>query len=188
MAIKSWKEYEETKSKASVLRQLHDLKYELTQRTFYRHCKNGQCRVNDEGVYSRRMLKLYIEAEGIKQTGNTVEDENGPSTVLSVEKQQLENQKLRIQNRTSELNLKKKEGKLIERERFDTEMSTRAVALSNGFHQMIEMEAPALITAVGGDVSRLVEFVDLISQVWDELLNNYSRNDEFEVLFEEENK
>jgi hypothetical protein len=59
------------------------------------------------------------------------------------------------------------------------------VALDNGFRQKMEMEASSLIVAVKGELSRQMEFTDLIMQMWDELLNSFSTADEFEVLFEE---
>ncbi len=183
--IGAWAEYQETKVKASVLGQLLDLGYELSQRTFYRHCKQGKCRVNRDGVFSRRLVKQYVETEGISRTGQDIED-NGPDVALSIEKQRLENEKLQINNGHAALKFKKDQDLLLEREALYLEMAARTVALDNGFRQLIDMEAPAMIATVKGDVTRLSEFTDMLHQLWNELLNSFSTTDEFEVLFEEE--
>ncbi len=186
MTTKAWAEWQDTKNKAEVLRQLLDLGYELTARTFYRHCSQGKCRVNEEGFYSRRIVKEgYIEAQGILRSGQPAE-ENGPDVALSVEKQKLENRKLELSNAREELKHKKEQGLLVEREALHLEMAARTVAIDNAFRQKLDMDAPMLIAAVNGDLSRQVEFVDLILQLWNELLNGFSSTDEFEILFEDE--
>lgn len=184
MTIRAWVEFKESKNRAEVLRQLQDLGYELTQRTFYRHCQQGKCRVNQDGLYSRRLVKQYIEAEGIGRMGEP-EEEEGPNVALSIEKLQLENEKLKISNQHAALKFNKDQGLLLDRDALYLEMAARAVALDNGFRQKMEMEASALIVAVKGELSRQMEFIDLIMQTWDELLNSFSTADEFEVLFEE---
>ncbi len=185
MTIRAWVEFKEGKNKAEVLRQLQDLGYELTQRTFYRHCQQGKCRLNQDGVYSRRLVKQYIEAEGIGRIGEP-EEKEGPNIALSIEKLQLENEKLKINNQHAALKFNKDQGLLLERDALYLEMASRTVALDNGFRQKIEMEAPALIVAVKGELARQAEFTDLLLQVWDELLNSFSTADEFEVLFEDD--
>lgn len=182
MAIRSWKEYQDCEKPADVYRQLVELGYKISERTFYRHCEKGKCRVNEDGLYSRRMVKQYLVAEGKLSQA----DEGGPNTELSVEKQKLENRKLELANNIATLNYKKKQGLLLDRDALHLEMASRTVALDNGYKQKIDMEAAALITVVNGDISRQVEFVDMLLQIWNELLNSYSQTDEFEVLFEED--
>jgi len=77
-------------------------------------------------------------------------------------------------------------GKLIDREALYLELAARAVTIDNGFRQKIEMTVPELIAIVKGDASRQVEFLDMLMQAWDELLNSYATTAEFEVLFDEE--
>ena len=183
---KEWREFRETAVKAEVLAQLVAMGYEITERTFYRHCKQGKCRPNSERLYSRRLVKQYVESEGITRRGVVVEDDNGPDVALSIEKQRLENEKLRISNDTNAIKLQRFRGQLIDREALYLELAARAVTLDNGFRQKIEMVSPELIALVKGEPARQVEFVETIFQAWDELLNSYASTDEFEVLFEEE--
>jgi hypothetical protein len=182
--IQAWAEFRESKSKADILRQLQDLGYEITQRTFYRHCSIGKCQTGKDKKYTRRTVKAYVEAEGLPRNGVDADESDGPSGALSVEKQRLENEKLRLHNATAEIEYKKKTGQLIEREALYLELAARAVAIDNGFLQMVEIEAAALIVAVRGDQSRQPEFVSMLRDIWHTLLNTYSTTDEFEVLFE----
>jgi hypothetical protein len=184
--MKEWSEYSDTANKADVLRQLQELGYDLTQRTFYRHCQQGKCRTSSAGLYSRRLVKQYLEAEGIKRTGEAAGDDNGPDLAESLLKQRLENQKLDWHNKNAELDFKKKAGALIERDGVYLEIAARYVTLDNAFRQKIETAAPEIIAAVGGDLSRLLEFNEMITTMWDEMLNSFVTMDEFEVLFTEE--
>lgn len=182
----AWAEYQDTKDKAYVLRQLIALGYELTRSTFYRHCDKGQCRANDDGVYSRRMVKAeYCEAVPIQREGDRG-GSGGQGAAFSIEKQKLENEKLRLHNRREDLKVKKEEGLVFEKAAFYLEMAARTVILDNSFIQKIDLEGPAIIAAVGGDVSRMPEFMDMMTTIWNELLNSFSTTDEFEVLFEED--
>jgi hypothetical protein len=183
---KEWREFRETAVKAEVLSQLVAMGYEITGRTFYRHCKQGKCRPNEERLFSRRLVKQYVETEGITRRGVVVADDNGPDVALSIEKQRLENEKLRISNDTNAIKLQRFRGQLIDREALYLELAARAVTLDNGFRQKIEMTSPELIALVKGEPARQVEFVETIFQAWDELLNSFATSDEFEVLFEEE--
>lgn len=185
-AIRAWAEFKDSKSKAEILRQLQELGYEITQRSFYRHCTQGKCRAGKGGMYTRRLVKAYVEAEGLRRNGSDSEDADGPNAALSVEKQRLENRKLDLHNQNAELEYKKKQGLLIEREALYLELAARAVALDNGFRQTIEIESPGLIAALGCDMVRQPEFIDLLLGIWNELLNSYATTDEFEVLFESE--
>jgi hypothetical protein len=184
--MKEWQEYIESSNKAEVLRQLHDLGYKLTQRTFYRQCKEGKCRPGKDGVYTRRLVKQYIDAAGIRRTGAPAGEDNGPDIALSLRKQKLENEKLEWHNKKSQLDYEKAAGALIEREGIYLELAARFVTLDNAFRQKLDTAAPEIIAAVGGDQTRLVEFSEMVMTMWDEMLNSFVSLDEFEVLFADE--
>ena len=185
MTTKAWAEYQDTKKKAEVLRQLLDLGYQLTERTFYRHCKQGKCRVNEEGFYSRKMVKdQYVEAEGIVRSGQQAGD-NGPDVGMSVEKQRLENRKLELHNEREELKHKKDLGLLIERPGLYLEIAARQVALDGMFRQLVDMEGSQIITLANGDMSRLPELKEYLFTAWEDMLRTFSNIDEFEVIFDD---
>lgn len=184
--MKEWSEFIETTNKAEVLRQLLELGYgDLTQRTFYRDCKDGKCRKNGDGLYSRRLVKQYVETKGLLRTGEAADD-NGPDVALSIAKQQLENEKLDWHNKNARLDYEKKAGALIDRDGVYLEIAARYVALDNAFRQKLDTTAAEMIATVGGDQARILEFTEMVAGMWDELLNSFVTMDEFEVIFQEE--
>lgn len=184
--MKEWSEYIETANKAEVLRQLQEMGYELlTQRTFYRHCKQGSCRQKD-GIYTRRLVKQYIEATGLRRTGESSGTDPGPDLAESIRKQQLENEKLEWHNKNAKIDHDKKVGALIEREGVYLEIAARYVTLDNAFRQKMETSAADIIAAVSGDQARIMEFNEMITAMWDEVLNDFCTMDRFEVLFAED--
>lgn len=181
--VMEWQEFTETSNKAEVLRQVEAMGYAITQRTFYRHCGQGKCRTNNDGVYSRRLVKQYIETEGILRTGEPVAEQNGPDVALAVAKQQGEVEKLRIDNERASLKLQKERGELIEREAVYLELAARGVVLSNSFeNDIVDERSRELIVAVGGDLGRIHEFQDLLRGYWVDLINSYCTTD-IEVFF-----
>lgn len=185
--VSIWTDFEETTVKLDVLRQLQAMGYQVTQRTFYRHCKEGKCRRNGDGVYSRRLVKAYCDAEGLARTGADPEaDDGGKVAAKQAEKINKENEKLEYTNKLLKLRYERSIGRVIERDGLYLELAARKVALDTGFSQRLSMEAPKLIASIGGDLNRQLEFEDLVKDlVWNPLLNDYSAIDEFEVLFED---
>lgn len=180
-----WQQYTETTNQADVFRQLEALGYEISQRSFYRHCSQGKCRRNDNRVFTRRLVKQYVEAEGLLRKGETVGD-SGPDVALSIEKQQLENKKLDWANKKAELDYKKASGQLIEREAIYLELAAREVVLVNSFeHEVIDERSRELIVAVNGDLGKVHEFQDLLRALFADLMNSFCDTKEFEVLFED---
>jgi hypothetical protein len=184
--MKEWPEYIDTATPAEVLRQLHDLGYPVTQRTFYRHCDQGKCHKGKDGLYTRRLVKQYIETEGIRREGESGVEESGPDISEAIRKQRLENEKLEWHNKTARLKYETESGALIEREGVFLELAARYVTLDNAFRQHLDQAAPEIILAVGGDQARLVEFAEMMLAMWDEMLNGFVNVDEFEVLFADE--
>lgn len=186
VAALEWSQFVDTKNKAEVFRFLAAAGYAVVERTFYRHVAQGKCHKNKDGIYTRRLVKQYVEAEGIRRVGEDSQEEIGPDISEAILKQKLENQKLEWHNKAAELKYKKEGGELIEREGVYLELAARYVTLDNNFRQHLDQNAPAIIAAVGGDQTRLVELADMLLAMWDEMLNSFVRVDEFEVLFADE--
>lgn len=180
-----WEDFEDTPNKAEVLRHLHAMGYDITQRTFYRHCKQGKLHKSTKNIFTRRLVQQYVTSAGLYRPG-TAPGEGSNTDDLAREKLRVEIKKLDEGGRREALKRKKEEGKLIDRADLYLELAARAVAVDTGFRQMINVEAPTLIAAVKGDVTRQSEFEDLLLGAWNRLLDSYATSDEFEVLFEDE--
>jgi len=185
--VSIWSDFVETANKRDVYRQLVAMGYQVAERTFYRHCTQGLCRKNKDGVYSQRLLKSYVDHEGLARTGaDPAEDDGGKVAVKQAEKIEKESEKLDLTNKLLQLKYDRSVGKLIERDGLYLELAARMVALDTGFRQRLSMESPKLIASINGDLNRQLEFEDLVLDlVWNELLNDYCSIDEFEVLFED---
>jgi len=186
VSLMEWQEYQDTGNKAEVLRQLIDLGYDITQRTFYRHCKQGKCRQNPDGVFSRRLVRQYVEAEGLRRKGEA-EDDDGPDVSLAIEKQRLENRKLEWANKKAQLDYEKAIGQVIEREAVYLEIAARWTVLNSSFlGDIVDEKSRELIVSVNGDLTKLAEFQDLLKSYWIDIANSFCTMDEFEVLFDDE--
>ena len=183
--VSIWSDFSETSVPAEAFRQLVAMGFNVKQSTFYRHCDKGRCRKNTNGLYTARMMKQYIEAEGYIRPGDDTEDENDNISSLTVRKLEGENEKLYWSNKQAKLKYEKEMGKLIEREGLNLEMAARTVAFATGYRQKVSMESPKLITAMNGDITRQPEFEDLLLGIFDELLNEFCSIEEFSVLFDD---
>jgi len=178
----NWSDYADTANKAEVLRHLQGMGYQISQRTFYRHCKRGKLHKNTDGVYSRRLVKQYVKEAGLYRPGREPDSGGNPED-LAAEKLQAEVEKLKASGARERLKLERERGRLIERDLLYPELAARAVTLDTGFRQMVHVEASMLIQLVGGNLNRQTEFVDYLLQAWNELMNGYASTDEFEVFF-----
>ncbi|MFT5730769.1 MAG: hypothetical protein ACI8PB_004959 [Desulforhopalus sp.] len=181
-----WQEYQDTDVPKEVHRQLELLGYDIAQSTFYRHCDRGTCAKNDEGLYSRRMVSDYVKAKSLLRNGEIEDSTPGPDMSLSIEKQRLENEKLSLHNKREKIKAAKEDGSVIEREGLYLEIAARDVALDGMYRQRMEMDATQIIAAVGGDVSKLPEFNEMVFAIWEELMTEFANVEEFEVLFEDQ--
>lgn len=182
----SWNDFEDTPTKAEVLRHLKTMGYDITQRTFYRHCDQGKLHKSTENLYTLRLVQQYVKTVGLFRPG-TAPGEDSNIDSLATDKMKAEIKKLAESGRREELKRKKEEGQLVDRQDLYLELASRSVALDTGFRQMINVEASTLIVAVKGDINRQREFEDLLLLAWNRLLDSYDTTDEFEILFEEEN-
>lgn len=183
--LPDWKDFEETKNKAEVLRHLKAMGYDITQRTFYRHCKQGKLHKSTKNIFTLRLVQQYVKTVGLYRPG-TAPGEGSNTDDLARDKLKAEIRKLDESGAREALKRKREEGKLIDRADLYLELAARAVTMDTGFRQMINVEAPTLIAAVKGDVTRQNEFEDLLIDAWNRLLDSYATSDEFEILFEDE--
>ncbi len=180
-----WQDYKETKTKAEVFRHLTAMGYDITQRTFYRHCKQGKLHKSTKNIFTLRLVQQYVKSAGLYRPG-TAPGEGSNTDDLARDKLKAEIKKLDESGAREALKRKKEEGQLIDRVDLYLELAARAVTIDTGFRQMINVEAPTLIAAVKGSITRQNEFEDLLLGAWNRLLDSYATNDEFEVLFEDE--
>lgn len=174
-----WKLFGNTKLKSEAYQFLIDNGWEVSERTFYRHCEHGKLKYNREGVYTWRMLKKYAEVWLIRNT----EDDEGETNHenLTAIKIREEIEKLRISNEKSKFNLEVERKKYIYIDDIERELAARALMLDNGFDFLFQSKALEIIGLVGGDLNKAGILKDFLINVKDEQLTKYANFTEFKL-------
>ncbi len=150
---------------------------------FYTHCKEGKLRPNTAGEYESKAIDKYAKTYlRRKDTGKKV----------SVQQEQLQEQKLKAeikrltaQAAKAEHELLIAEGKYIPREDVDLELVGRAIVLDSVLSNWIQTVAPDWIDLVKGDVKKISELIDSALAGKDAALNEFASKREYEIEIEE---
>jgi len=184
-AAPGWADFRDTANKAEVLRFLQRMGYAVAQRTFYRHCAEGKCKLGTGGMYSRRTVKSYADHHlHLAGSGPGPAVESEENLLQARLKEQVERE--RINRQRDEIRLRRESGAVIDRDSLNLEVAARAVALDAGFRQTVNARAMEWIVVCGGNTDKIAELTALILRDWDELINTYATAGEFEVVFEDE--
>jgi len=174
----AWSAFEDTANKQAVLRFLVAAGYQVAERTFYRHCKKGQLSQNENGLYTRRLVKAYAIAALLPPAGEEKTED------LESIKARLQIKKLEDEIARSRFADGKDRKRYIKRDEIDHEMAARAVVLDSGTEHLFRTKAREWCVLVGGDPERAPELVEALLGGWHALLNRYASTEEFTVIFE----
>ena len=177
-----WKQFEDTRNRADVLRFLKKQQWQVTDRTFYRHCKDGKVRKNRNGFYTSRMVKKYAETWLTRPSGKTVQQEGED---LLAEKTREEIERIRVDREHRRFKFEVEQKLYLPRADVEAELAGRAIVLDNGLTYLIQANANELIALVGGDQTRSGELVAFLVEKKDRLMNEYAAMGDFVVDIEE---
>ncbi|MEZ6854211.1 hypothetical protein [Halodesulfovibrio aestuarii] len=113
------------------------------------------------------------------------ESEIGKNTKLQERKYLAEIHRIEEQGKREEIKRKREEGLLIPREEVETEMATRAVVLEDGLKSRFERDVVKIIETASGDPNKSVAVLNLLGEMVDAALNEYSQEILLEVEFVE---
>jgi vacuolar-type H+-ATPase subunit I/STV1 len=176
----SWSAFRDTASKADVLRFLLSAGYKVASRTFYRHCKTGLLNKNNDGFYTRRLVKKYAE--------NNLEHEDpdiGTAGELEVQKKQAEISRIRTIDARERFRLEKEKGNYLDRTLLGFELASRLVMLDNGFRNLVNAKSLKWIVQAGGDQNKIPDLIESMLADWDGLLDKYADMETLELIFEQ---
>lgn len=181
MSMAGLSSFTDSSKKADVLRALNSAGFKITRRTFYRDCEKGKLSPNEDGLYTKRLVKAYAQKYILPPAAPGTE-------ALEAKKIRLQIQKLEQENEQNAFKFAKERGRYIKRDQISHEMAARGVVLDSGTVQMFRAKAREWCVLVGGDPERAPELVEAMITGWNCLLNEYSRIQAFTVIFETENE
>lgn len=178
-----WSGFVDTKVRLDVLRYLQADGWEVKKQTFYNHCNDGKLTVNQNGLYTKRLVKKYAETWLVRTaTGKTIAEEGDD---LAAQKTRAEISRIRTAQEREQLKLDVERGKYILRSDVEAQLAGRAVMFDNGLTHLFQSAVPDMIALVKGDQRLAADLLSFLMDKKDALLNEYATMDQIQVVFEE---
>ncbi len=141
----------------------------------------GRLKKQADGTFRLRDVERYFATLPMAGTPDVVAEK---AADRRRRKEEEEIRKLKAGADRDEFALAVQKGRYIARERVHLELAARAVALAADIKTSFEARSLEIIEAVDGNPKKSASLVELLEQIFDEALNGYSREMEFEVEFE----
>jgi hypothetical protein len=143
----------------AVVEYLKSRGWKIKKSTAYQHVKdkslqrqaNGTFSINDVENYAVRCLKRLDGASAKK----SIDDMHTRKFIADVAAAEYE---ARIKKKKAEAI----EGKYVDREIFEDELATQALAFRNALHTFIHSQAEEIVNFVGGDISKIPDLIELL--------------------------
>lgn len=156
---------------------------QIKQAKLYKDVRAGFLRRQKDGSFKRSDVDRY--AASLKPIA-LPERETDDLSALAKQEQEERVLKLREQREGLAFERGIKERKYILREDVSLELASRAMALSIGLRSALQIAAPELIQAAGGDKNRADDLVRELERHLDEALNEFSKPMTFVLGIEHE--
>jgi len=169
------------KNRLEVMKHLRREGFKIGKTKLYKDATDGLLRIQSDGSVLEKDIDRYVRISGLKKPAEISDAE---LQMLQKKKGEMEVKKLEAQVSDMTFRQAVAQGKFIPRAEFEMEVAGRAGALDAGFRHMIMMIASNLIEAVGGDLSLVPVFLEMIYSEYDILMNEYASMDNFQVIFE----
>lgn len=180
-----WQSFADTRNKADVLRWINASGYDVPMRTFYRHCKRGICPTNEQGLFTWRLVKRYIETMLVRSNGHDNSMDNAGPEDLEAEKKRTDIERNHVIIERERHKLSVDQGKYIPRADLGLEMAARALLLSTSFAATVRELAPQWCLLVGGRQDKVNTLIDAVLDAHDAMFDGYaSTNKQWEVLLD----
>lgn len=165
-----------------VLEYLQNSGWKVSRTSLYRDNGNGKLRPRDDGEFHVKDVDRYAKT-WLKQkaTGKRLRDQTDE---LQRKKLELEQENLILDNAKKKLALDKELGKFIPKEQLEIELAAWTGIVEAGLKHWIQSNAAGWIRMVDGDTKKVGEMINTMNTNLDELINNYSSDREYEVVFD----
>jgi hypothetical protein len=153
--------------------------FKISKSKAYRDKRAGILRVQADGTVTQSDARAYaLTLNKVGRNPINLEKLNEEKSKKEVERLSLEIEKLRF-------TLDKERGKFLLREDFKMEMASRAAVLELGLKHLIQTRAAEFIRLTGGHDGKTGILIDVLNQEIDNLLNDFSDLNRFQVVFME---
>jgi len=152
--------------------------------TVYRHRKEGKFLPKENGKYRQKDIDRY--ARSFLREAETGQKIKALEDQLQRKKLEQELKNLELEHERKKFQHDKELGKYIEREKMEIELAARAGILEAGLKHWVQSRAADWIRAVGGDVRKAGELINVMIRDLDEHINNYAQAKEYELVIDGE--
>ncbi|MDR2726610.1 MAG: hypothetical protein LBC10_01285 [Deltaproteobacteria bacterium] len=152
----------------------------LGKTKLFEDVKRGRLKKQPDGSFRLRDVDRYLAGLPISGTPDVVAEK---AADRQRRKEEEEIRRIKAVADKEEFDLAVKKGRYIRKEQVHLELAARAVALASGIKTAFEARNLDCIAAVGGNPKKSLALTELLDNIFDEALNEFSREMEFEVTF-----
>ena len=152
----------------------------LGQTKLYADIKAGRLRRQADGSFKQRDVERYMASLPTAATPDTLAIKAGER---QRRKEEADIRKLEVDAEARAFDLEVKRGRYVPRDQVYLELAARAATLSSGLKTAFEAQGLDFVATVDGNPKKTPELVERLTAILDEVLNEYSREMEFEVAF-----
>lgn len=143
--------------------------------------KKGRLKKQPDGTFKQRDVDRYMASLPMAGTPDAVAEK---AADRQRRKEEEEIRRIRAVADKEEFDLQVKKGRYILKNLVHLELAARAVTLASGLKTAFEAQHLDLVATVDGNPKKGAALVEKLETMLDEALNEYSREIEFEVIFE----
>ena len=171
-ALRGWKE---------ALRYItEDLGRKCGKTKLFEDIKTARLKKQADGSFKLRDVERYAASLPMAGTPDTVAEK---AADRQRRKEEADIRRAVAAADREEFDLAVKKGKFVPREQVHLELAARAVSLASGIKTAFEARSLDFVAAADGNPKKAASLVELLEAVFDEALNEYSREIEFDVAF-----
>lgn len=161
----------------------NELGRKIGQTKLYADIAAGKLKKQPDGSFKQRDIERYAASLSMAGTPDALVEKVADR---ARRKDEQEIRRIAAVADREEFALQVKKGQYVKKSSVHLELAARAVILSSGIKTSLEAHILDIVSAAGGDPKKATAVLESLERILDEALNEYSREMEFEVTFNDE--
>lgn len=161
----------------------NELGRKIGQTKLYADIAAGKLKKQPDGSFKQRDIERYAASLSMAGTPDALVEKVADR---ARRKDEQEIRRIAAVADREEFALQVKKGQYVKKSSVHLELAARAVILSSGIKTSLEAHILDIMSAAGGDPKKATAVLESLERILDEALNEYSREMEFEVTFNDE--